>query len=65
MQHINRRGERPYAFRQLRKRPYKVLFVASFKRSFKKRVKGNSDLEAKFWQKLARFTIDPFDRCIS
>jgi len=32
-----------------------------FKRAFKKRIKGNADLEVKFWQKLEQFTIEPFD----
>jgi mRNA-degrading endonuclease YafQ of YafQ-DinJ toxin-antitoxin module len=39
----------------------KVGFSASFKRGFKKRIKGKADLEAKFWQKLEQFTADPFD----
>lgn len=38
-----------------------VSFSSSFKRAFKKRIKGNADLEARFWQKLEQFTIDPFD----
>ncbi len=38
-----------------------VSFSASFKRAFKKRIQGNTDLEAKFWQKLEQFTINPFD----
>lgn len=38
-----------------------VSFSSSFKRAFKKRIKGYSDLEARFWQKLEQFTIDPFD----
>ncbi len=38
-----------------------VSFSSSFKRAFKKRIKGNADLEARFWQKLELFTIDPFD----
>ncbi len=42
----------------------KVSFSSSFKRSFKKRIKGNSDLEARFWQKLARFTSDPFEQSL-
>jgi DNA-directed RNA polymerase delta subunit len=29
-----------------------VSFSASFKRAFKKRIKGNVDLEARFWEKL-------------
>ena len=38
-----------------------VSFSSSFKRAFKKRIKGNVDLEARFWHKLEQFTIDPFD----
>ena len=37
-----------------------VSFSSSFKRAFKKRIKGNTDLEAKFWQKLEEFIADPF-----
>jgi hypothetical protein len=29
-----------------------VSFSSSFKRAFKKRIKGNVDLETRFWQKL-------------
>ena len=36
-----------------------VSFSSPFKRAFKKRIKGNADLEA-FWQKLEQFTVDPF-----
>jgi addiction module RelE/StbE family toxin len=38
-----------------------VSFSASFKRAFKKRIKGNSNLEARFWQKLEQFIKEPFD----
>lgn len=38
-----------------------VSFSTTFKRSFKKRIKGNADLESRFWQKLEQFTVDPFD----
>lgn len=38
-----------------------VSFSASFKRAFKKQIKGNPDLEARFWFKLQQFTEDPFD----
>jgi mRNA-degrading endonuclease YafQ of YafQ-DinJ toxin-antitoxin module len=38
-----------------------VSFSSSFKRSFKKRIKGNADLEARFWQRLEQFTREPFD----
>lgn len=38
-----------------------VSFSSTFKRAFKKCIKANAELEAKFWQKLEQFTIDPFD----
>jgi mRNA-degrading endonuclease YafQ of YafQ-DinJ toxin-antitoxin module len=38
-----------------------VSFSSLFKRAFKKRIKGNVDLEARFWQKLGQFTVNPFD----
>lgn len=38
-----------------------VSFSSPFKRAFKKRIKGKAELEARFWQKLAQFTVDPFD----
>ncbi|MFQ4135432.1 type II toxin-antitoxin system YafQ family toxin [Nodosilinea sp. PGN35] len=37
-----------------------VSFSSPFKRVFKKRIKGNAELEARFWQKLEQFTADPF-----
>ena len=39
-----------------------VSFSSGFKRAFKKRIKGNEDLELKFWQKLEIFTVDPYDQ---
>lgn len=39
-----------------------VSFSSSFRRAFKKRIKGNVDLETRFWQKLEQFTTDPFDQ---
>jgi mRNA-degrading endonuclease YafQ of YafQ-DinJ toxin-antitoxin module len=36
-----------------------VSFGSSFKRVFKKRIKGNRELETRFWQKLEQFTVDP------
>lgn len=41
-----------------------VSFSSSFRRTFKKRTKGNVDLETRFWQKLEQFTIDPFDQSL-
>ncbi|MFM7363493.1 MAG: type II toxin-antitoxin system YafQ family toxin [Cuspidothrix sp.] len=38
-----------------------VSFSSSFKRAFKKPIKGNLDLEVRFWQKLEQFTADPFE----
>jgi mRNA-degrading endonuclease YafQ of YafQ-DinJ toxin-antitoxin module len=38
-----------------------VSFSPSFKRAFKKRIKGKADSELRFWQKLEQFTVDPFD----
>jgi addiction module RelE/StbE family toxin len=38
-----------------------ISFSSSFKRAFKKRIKGNTDLEKKFWQKLELFTVDPYE----
>ena len=34
-----------------------VSFSSPFKRAFKKRIKGNVELEARFWQKLEQFTL--------
>ena len=39
-----------------------ISFSSSFKRAFKKGVKGNADLEARFWQKVELFVNDPFDK---
>lgn len=38
-----------------------ISFSSSFKRAFKKRIKANTDLEEKFWQKLEQFTVNPYD----
>jgi mRNA-degrading endonuclease YafQ of YafQ-DinJ toxin-antitoxin module len=38
-----------------------VSFSAPFKRAFKKCIKGNTELETRFWQKLEQFTVDPFN----
>ena len=39
----------------------KVSFSSSFKRAFKKKIKGKPKLEAKFWNKLELFTNNPFE----
>lgn len=41
-----------------------VSFSSSFRRAFKKRIKGNVILEARFWQKVEQFTIDPFEQSL-
>ncbi|QSJ17648.1 type II toxin-antitoxin system YafQ family toxin [Nostoc sp. UHCC 0702] len=41
-----------------------VSFSSSFRRAFKKRIKGNVDLEARFWQKLEQFIVNPFDQSL-
>jgi len=41
-----------------------ISFSSSFRRAFKKRIKGNIDLEARFWKKVEQFTIDPFDQSL-
>lgn len=38
-----------------------ITFSSSFRRFFKKRVKGDSSLEEKFWQRVEIFTHNPFD----
>ena len=38
-----------------------VSFSSSFRRAFKKRIKGKSELESRFWAKVAIFTNDPFE----
>lgn len=37
---------------------------SSFKRAYHKRIKGNVDLETRFWQKLELFTNDFFDQSL-
>ncbi|MEO0012551.1 MAG: hypothetical protein RLZZ535_940 [Cyanobacteriota bacterium] len=39
----------------------KVSFSSSFLRVFKKRIKGNTKLESRFWTKVEVFTNNPFD----
>jgi len=41
-----------------------IGFSTSFKRVFKKRIRGNQELETKFWQKVEIFMQDPFDRTL-
>ncbi len=39
----------------------KVSFSSSFRRGFKKGIKGKKELESRFWDKLELFTKKPFD----
>ncbi len=39
----------------------KVSFSSSFKRAFKKRIKGKRELKSRFWKKLELFTNNPFE----
>jgi len=39
-----------------------VAFSSSFKRAFKRRIKGNAASEARFWQSLEIFRNNPFDQ---
>jgi addiction module RelE/StbE family toxin len=39
-----------------------VAFSLSFQRAFKRRIKGNSALEARFWERLELFQNNPFDQ---
>ena len=41
-----------------------VSFSSSFKKAFKKRIGRQSDLKQKFWQKVEKFVLDPFDRSL-
>lgn len=38
-----------------------IAFSSSFKRAFKKRVRGHPVSETRFWEKVAIFKNDPFD----
>ena len=38
-----------------------ICFSPSFKRAFKKRVAGRTDLEERFWRRVEIFTGNPFD----
>ena len=39
-----------------------VSFSSSFRRAFRKQIKGTTDLEARFWIKVELFTNDPFEQ---
>ncbi len=38
-----------------------IAFSSSFKKIFKKKIKGNEELEIKFWKAIQTFISDPFD----
>jgi len=41
-----------------------VAFSSSFKRAFKRKIKGNSLLETRFWERLEIFQNNPFDQTL-
>ena len=41
-----------------------VAFSSSFTRAFKRRIKGNTVLESRFWQRLETFQNNPFDQTL-
>jgi len=42
----------------------RVSFSSAFKKAFNKRIARRIDLKNKFWQKLEKFTVDPFDKSL-
>jgi addiction module RelE/StbE family toxin len=38
-----------------------IAFSSSFKRAFKKKIAGDVNAEARFWEKVEAFKNDPFD----
>ena len=38
-----------------------IAFSSSFKRAFKKRIAGNPNIEARFWERVEDFKNNPFD----
>ena len=41
-----------------------ISFSSSFKRGYKKRIKGHKELERNFWERVEMFIKDPFDRAL-
>ncbi|MDR4509010.1 MAG: type II toxin-antitoxin system mRNA interferase toxin, RelE/StbE family [Candidatus Brocadiaceae bacterium] len=39
----------------------KISFSSSFKRAFKKKIKGKQNIENKFWEKVNIFINDPYN----
>jgi addiction module RelE/StbE family toxin len=38
-----------------------IAYSSSFKKAFRKRVRSNTELEGRFWERLAIFQNQPFD----
>jgi addiction module RelE/StbE family toxin len=38
-----------------------IAFSSSFKRAFKKKIAGNPNIEARFWERVEAFKNNPFD----
>ena len=38
----------------------RIAFSSSFKRAFRKRMRKDADLEARFWRRIEAFLADPF-----
>ena len=41
-----------------------ISFSSSFKRAFKKKIKGNKFLENKFFERIEKFINDPYDKSL-
>jgi proteic killer suppression protein len=41
-----------------------IAFSSSFKRAFKRRIKGNTVLETRFWDRVGTFQNNPFDQAL-
>ncbi len=41
-----------------------ISFSSSFKRAFKKKIKGNKYLENKFFERIGKFINDPYDKSL-
>ncbi len=42
----------------------KIAFSSSFKRAFKKRIKGKKEIENNYWKKVKIFIHDPFAKSL-
>lgn len=41
-----------------------VSFSSFFRRAFKRRIKCSAELEARFWQRVELFTVNPLDQSL-